>query len=111
MILCSYDITTFFKKNDIIFVGIIETDYKSIDGLGNSVEIGFNLALVQTPNDLYGEWYKIRFLANHQEPSCAVNLTSLLHEYERNSMNPFYTTDYSVLNDKDLEYMLEKILI
>jgi len=111
MILCSYDITTFFKKNDIIFVGIIETDYKSIDGLGNSVEIGFNLALVKTPNDLYGEWYKIRFLANHQEPSCAVNLTSLLHEYEKNSMNPFYTTDYSVLNDKDLEYMLEKILI
>ena len=103
--------STFFKKNNIILVGIIETDYKSKDGLGNLVEMGFNLALVKKPNDLYGEWHKIRFLANHQEPSCALNLNSLLQEYERNSMNSFYTTDYSLLNDKDLEYMLEKILI
>ncbi len=103
--------STFFKKNNIILVGIIKTDYKSKDGLGNLVEIGFNLALVKKPNDLYGEWHKIRFLANHQEPSCALNLNSLLQEYERNSMNSFYTTDYSLLNDKDLEYMLEKILI
>lgn len=103
--------STFFKINNIILVGIIETDYKSKDGLGNLVEIGFNLALVKKPNDLYGEWHKIRFLANHQEPSCAINLNSLLQEYERNSMNSFYTTDYSVLNDKDLEYMLEKIML
>lgn len=103
--------STFFKQNNIILVGIAETNYKVKDGLGNQVEYGFNLALVKKPEDIYGKWYKIAFLANHTKPCFALNLNSLLKKYESNAHNPFYTVDFSILNDdKDLVPLIEKIL-
>lgn len=111
MILYPVETTTFFKKNSIVLVGIIETDFKVKNALGNEIEIGFNLALVKKNEDLYGEWFKIKFLPNHKEPSCAVNLDKLLEQYESFSLDPFVTADFSALQDKDLEYMLEKIML
>lgn len=105
------DTATFFKKNDIVIVGIAETNYKVKNDLGQLVEYGFNLALVKKSGDIYGQWYKIAFLANHKYPCCAVNIDSLLHEYEKFAYDPWYTTVFSILDDeKDLVPLIEKIL-
>lgn len=105
------EVATFFKKHNIVIVGIAETNYKIKNDLGNLVEYGFNLALVKNPDDLYGQWYKIAFLPNHKLPCCALDMNLLLHEYERNANNPFCTVDFSILDDeKDLIPLIEKIL-
>ena len=102
--------STFFKKNNIILVGIAETNYKITDGLGNSVEYGFNLALIKKPDDLYGKWYKIAFLANHRQPCCALSINELLKNYDQ-FQGGLYTVDFSILDDeKDLVPLIERIL-
>lgn len=101
---------SFFKKNSIILVGLLETNYKVLNGLGKQMEIGFNLALVKHETDLYGKWYKIKYLQNHQEPSCGIGINQLLKEYSKFSYDSFSTTEYSSLEDSDLVYMLEKIM-
>lgn len=102
---------TYFKKNNIILVGIAETNYKIKNGLGNLVEYGFNLALVKNVNEQYGTWYKIAFLPNHQQPCCGLAINSLLTEYDKNAHNPWCTVDFSILDDeKDLIPLIGKIM-
>ena len=92
---------------------IIEKTNSSVnetDGLGNSVEYGFNLALIKKPDDLYGKWYKIAFLANHRQPCCALSINELLKNYDQ-FQGGFYTVDFSILDDeKDLVPLIERIL-
>lgn len=102
---------TFFKKKNIILIGVAETNFKIKNGLGNLVEYGFNLALVKKTDEQYGTWYKIAFLPNHQHPCCAVEMNHLLKEYDKYIHDSWSTVDFSILDDeKDLIPLIGKIM-
>lgn len=102
---------SFFKKNNIIMIGLAETNYQIQDGLRNPIKFGYNLALVKKPDELYGKWYKIAFLANHSQPCCGTSISKLLDEYNQKSCGGFYTVDFSILDtENDLVPLIEKIL-
>ena len=102
---------SFFKQSNIVLIGLAETNYTIQDGLRNTIKYGFNLVLVKKPEETYGQWYKISFLANHRQPCRGVSINSLLREYEQNSCGGLYTVDFSILEDeKDLVPLIERIL-
>ena len=100
-----------FKKKDIIYLGMVETNYKN-PVLGEC--FGFILALVKSDTDIYGKWYIASFSDSGFSPShrkdFALNLNCFLKDFENSFSMHVVSVQYRELVEKDIYRVVEEII-
>jgi len=100
-----------FKQKDIIYLGMVETNYMSPILNEN---FGFNLALVKNENDTYGTWYIAKFsdsgLSRTNRKEFALDLEYFFKEFEKSFVMHLLTVEYRELTENDLHRIIEEIL-
>lgn len=101
-----------FTKKDIIYLGMVETNYKSPK---LNEKFGFNLVLVKDENESYGTWYIAKFsdsaFSRSNRKDFALDLEYFFQEFENSFITHSLSVDFRELKDKDLHRLIEEILI
>jgi len=101
-----------FTKKDIIYLGMVETNYKSSK---LNEKFGFNLVLVKNKDESYGTWYIAKFsdsgFSRSNRKEFALDLDYFFKEFESSFITHSLSVEFRKLNDKDLHRLLEEILI
>jgi len=84
---------TYFEKNNFVLVGIAKTSFK----IGIR-EFGFNLLLKKTPEDEYGEWYKMQVSRSIQPPETDFGLDLLTFLQNTKSLMEIHTIKLKQIN-------------
>lgn len=100
-----------FKKKDIIYLGMVETNYKN-PILGEC--FGFNLTLVKSETDTYGKWHIASFsdsgFSRAQRKNFALNLDYFLNDFEKSFSTHVVSVQYRELVEKDIYRVIEEII-
>ena len=102
---------SFFNKKDIIYLGMIETNYlnPALDAC-----FGFNLVLVKGEEDNYGTWYRAKFsdsgLSRGNRKEFALDLEYFLKEFELSFISHTIAVEYRELIESDLHRVIEEVI-
>lgn len=100
-----------FKKKDIIYLGMVETNYQN-PALQEC--FGFNLILVKSEKDIYGKWYIASFsdsgFSQRNRSNFALDLQYFLEEFEKSFIMHTLSVEYRELEDKDIYRLIEEII-
>ncbi|MBF9017186.1 MULTISPECIES: serine/threonine-protein kinase [unclassified Oceanispirochaeta] len=99
---------SFFIEKNIIQIGLAETSFKIGDN-----EFGFNLILQKIDGSNYGEWKMIQFSENITPPKTkfGIDLSNFFELFNKVHHSMFHTTTIKEIEDKDINSLIEKILI